>query len=120
MLHISTGKTSNASYPEQKTNGAGKIKRIKNDFIRALIGIGLTGTDADRIMCLFIENITSGLKHKKEVFLINFGKFKVVKKKKNSFINPKTKEISFIKGENRVKFIPSKNLTKYINDKDRY
>ncbi len=77
--------------------------------------IGLTEIDANRIINLSIENITPGLKDKKEVHLVNFGKFKVVKKKKRSFINPKTKKISYIKGENRVKFIPSKNLTKYIN-----
>ena len=97
------------------------MKRIKNDFIKSLTRIGLPETDANRIINLFIDNITSGLKDKNEIHLVNFGKFKVVKKKKRSFINPKTKKISYIKGENRVKFIPSKNLTKYINhDKDQF
>ena len=91
------------------------MKRIKNDFIESLTETGLPEIDAKKIFSLFIKNITGNLKDKKEVQLVNFGKFKVVKKKKKSFINPKTKKISTIKGENKVKFIPSKNLTKHIN-----
>jgi len=97
------------------------MKRIKKNFINALTEIGLPETDSKKIIGLFIENIAEGLKEKKEIHLVNFGKFKVVKKKKKSFINPKTKKISTIKGENKVKFIPSKNLIKYINnEKDQF
>ena len=92
------------------------MKRIKIDFINSLTEIGLPEIDAKKIFNLFVENITEGLKNKKEVHLVNFGKFKVVKKKKTSFINPKTKLISTIKGANKVKFIPSKNLHKFINE----
>ncbi|MBU1076968.1 MAG: HU family DNA-binding protein, partial [Spirochaetes bacterium] len=60
--------------------------------------------------------ITDSLKDQKEVHLVNFGCFKVVKKKKTSFINPKTKQVSHIKGEKKVKFVPSKNFIKYINE----
>lgn len=91
------------------------MKRIKKDFIRSLTDIGLPETDADKIMDLFIDNIAENLRNRNEIHLLNFGKFKIVKKKKTTFINPKTKNISSIKGINRVKFIPSRNLIKYIN-----
>lgn len=91
------------------------MKRIKKNFIESLTEIGLPEIDAKKIIELFINNIVTGLKDKKEIQLVNFGKFKVVKKKKKTFINPKTKKLSSIKGENKVKFIPSKNLIKYIN-----
>ncbi len=91
------------------------MKRIKKDFIESLTEIGLPEIDAKKIVELFINNIVTGLQDKKEIQLVNFGKFKVVKKKKKTFINPKTKKLSSIKGENKVKFIPSKNLIKYIN-----
>ncbi len=91
------------------------MKRIKKDFIESLTEIGLPEIDAKKIVELFINNIVTGLQDKKEIQLVNFGKFKVVKKKKKTFINPKTKKLSSIKGENKVKFIPSRNLIKYIN-----
>ncbi len=91
------------------------MKKIKEDFIHSLTHIGLPETDAKKIINLFIDNIIHPLINKDEVHLVNFGNFKVVKKKKKSFINPKTKQVSYIIGENKAKFIPSKNLTKYIN-----
>ena len=91
------------------------MKRIKEDFIKSLTEIGLPEIDAKKIFSLFIKNISAGLEDRKEIQLVNFGKFKVVKKKKKTFINPKTKKLSTIKGKNKVKFYPSKNLIKYIN-----
>jgi nucleoid DNA-binding protein len=91
------------------------MNRIKNDFIHALKRIGLPEIDSKKILYLFIKNITNGLMDHHEIHIVNFGKFKVVNKKKTSFINPKTKKISKINGIKKVKFTPSKNLNKLIN-----
>ncbi len=92
------------------------MKQIKEDFIKALTDIGLPEIDAKKIITLFLETIINSLEKKRDVHLVNFGTFKVMKKKKRSFINPKTKKISHIKGDNKVKFIPSRNLIKHINN----
>lgn len=92
------------------------MKRIKEDFVQSLTDIGLPEIDAKKIINLFLDYISQVLLEKKQVHIINFGTFKIAKKKKRSFINPKTKQISHIKGAYKVKFIPSKNLTKYINN----
>jgi len=92
------------------------MKRIKKDIIQSLTCIGLPETDAKKIFKLFVNNIISGLKNKNEIHIVNFGKFTVVKKKKKSFINPKTKKPCRIKGENKIRFFPSKNLIRYINN----
>lgn len=91
------------------------MKKIKKDFITELLKTGMSETDAKKIFDLFIENIIKGVMDHQTVNIKNFGIFQLKKKKKTSFLNPKTKQMSLIKRINRVKFKPSRNVTKYIN-----
>lgn len=92
------------------------MKIIKEHFIKNIAKTGLPESDAKKVFSLFLESIIKGLDDNKTINLKNFGVFKITEKKKNSFINPKTKKISYVKKKKKVRFSPSRNLIKYIND----
>jgi len=92
------------------------MKRSKNDFVNALTEVGLQITDANKVVNSFISVIQKSLKNGNDVLLNNFGKFVVRKMKGYTFKNPKTMVSTEIKEHYKIKFIPSKNLKKAIND----
>jgi|TARA_E500000178_G_C16898831_1_gene697085 integration host factor subunit alpha len=54
---------------------------------------------------------------KKENFnLLNLGKFKIINKKKRLGRNPKTKQTFIINQRKSISFMPSKNLSKILNE----
>ena len=68
-------------------------KKIVNDLIEEMIGV-----------------IRSG-----NLYLKNIGSFKLIYKSERIGRNPRTKEEFVIKARNSIKFTPSKNITKLIN-----
>ena len=63
--------------------------------------------------CVF-ETIKKTLKKKKDVSLVGFGTFKVVKRKARKGRNPATGEAIKIKAKNVPKFVPSKTMKDLI------
>ena len=64
----------------------------------------------DELIRVIINNISSN-----SLILKNFGVFKIIEKKKRIGRNPKTKEEYVIPNKKAIRFIPSKNLTKFLN-----
>ena len=64
----------------------------------------------DELIKVIINNISSN-----SLILKNFGVFKIKEKKKRIGRNPKTKEEYVIPNKKTIRFIPSKNLTKFLN-----
>ncbi|MDD5066047.1 MAG: HU family DNA-binding protein [bacterium] len=91
------------------------MKQIKTDFIRDLKKTGLPETDARKVFDLFLDTIINSLSEQKQVNIKNFGVFKIVRKKKTSFVNPRTKKISSVTRPRKVRFKASRNLIKFIN-----
>ena len=77
--------------------------------------IGLSKRECQVFFEVFLEIITKELVEKKDVKLVNFGIFKVMKKKPRVGRNPKTKVEVMISERNVVKFRPSNFLLSFIN-----
>tara|TARA_A100000164_G_C21437019_1_gene553715 strand:+ start:30 stop:347 length:318 start_codon:yes stop_codon:yes gene_type:complete len=84
--------------------------------------IGLSKRDCQYFFESFLEIVFSQLTSQKDVKIVNFGIFKVKRKKSRLGRNPKTKEEVIISERNVVKFKPSLFLINLINsniiDKD--
>lgn len=77
--------------------------------------IGLSKRECQVFFEAFIDIISDELVKKKDVKIINFGIFKVMKKKPRVGRNPKTKVEVMISERNVVKFRPSNFLLSFIN-----
>ena len=64
---------------------------------------------------VFLDLITRELIEEKDVKLVNFGIFKVMKKKARLGRNPRTKEEVMISERSVIKFKPSNFLINFIN-----
>ena len=64
----------------------------------------------NELLKVIIKNISYD-----NLILKNFGVFRIIEKKKRIGRNPKTKEEYVIPNKKTIKFIPSKNLTKFLN-----
>ena len=53
---------------------------------------------------------------KENFYLLNLGKFKIIEKKKRLGRNPKTKQTFIINQRKSISFMPSKNLSKILNE----
>ena len=62
-----------------------------------------------------LSSITKSLKKGEDVTLINFGRFKVVKRKARQGSNPYTGEAMKIKATNAPKFTPGKAFKEAVN-----
>tara|TARA_B100001093_G_scaffold500593_1_gene551257 strand:+ start:8015 stop:8296 length:282 start_codon:yes stop_codon:yes gene_type:complete len=71
----------------------------------------------ENILDTFVSSITGALTEKKTVELRRFGTFflKEISEKKNAR-NPKTGELIYIPKKNKLRFKPSKELKKLINE----
>lgn len=71
----------------------------------------------ENILDTFVNSITGALTEKKTVELRRFGTFflKEISEKKNAR-NPKTGELIYIPKKNKLRFKPSKELKKLINE----
>ena len=77
----------------------------------------LNTVEVNNIINIFCRSIKEALKNNSKVELRGFGVFFVKKiKEKYSARNPKTGELTYIPEKNRIRFKPSKNLKKKIND----
>ena len=77
----------------------------------------LNQSQIELIIDTFCENITKALKDGKKIELRGFGSFFIKKIKENySARNPKTGELIYVPEKNKVRFKPSKNLKKLINE----
>ena len=77
----------------------------------------LNQSDLEVIIDTFSESVENALKNGQNVELRNFGTFFVKKiKEKHSARNPKTGELIYVPEKNKVRFRPSKNLKKVINE----
>ena len=77
--------------------------------------IGLSKRECQVFFETFIDIISDELISKKDVKIVNFGIFKVMKKKSRVGRNPKTKVEVMISERNVVKFRPSNFLLSFIN-----
>jgi len=77
--------------------------------------IGLSKRECQVFFEVFLELITQELVEEKDVKLVNFGIFKVMKKNARIGRNPKTKEEVMISERNIIKFKPSSFLVNAIN-----
>ena len=77
--------------------------------------IGLSKRECQVFFEVFIDIISDELIRKKDVKIVNFGIFKVMKKKSRVGRNPKTKVEVMISERNVVKFRPSNFLLSFIN-----
>ncbi len=73
---------------------------------------GISKVAANAALDSFMDNVTKGLKDKKDgkVTLVGFGTFSRVRRKARTGRNPRTGEPIRIKACNVVKFKPGKNL----------
>ncbi len=66
---------------------------------------------------VFCDSIKSALKENKKIELRNFGTFFIKEiKEKHSARNPKTGELIYVPGKNKIRFKASKHLNKKINE----
>ena len=77
--------------------------------------IGLSKRECQVFFEVFLDLITRELIEEKDVKLVNFGIFKVIKKKSRVGRNPKTKVEVMISERNVIKFRPSRFLLSFIN-----
>ena len=71
----------------------------------------------ENILDTFVSSITGALTEKKTIEIRRFGTFflKEISEKKNAR-NPKTGELIYIPKKNKLRFKPSKELKKLINE----
>ena len=76
----------------------------------------LNNFEINKVIDLFCKNIINALKEGKKVELRGFGTFftKIIKEK-HSARNPKTGELIYVPQKNKVRFKPSKIMSKKIN-----
>ena len=85
-----------------------KLKKKNPDLIKS---------DLESVINIFCTSIEKALKKGKKVELRGFGTFFIKKiKEKHSSRNPKTGELIYVPEKNKVRFRPSKNLKKVINE----
>ena len=73
--------------------------------------------DIEVVIDTFCKDIEKALKDGRKIELRGFGNFFIKKvKEKYSARNPKTGELIYIPEKNKVRFRPSKNLKKLINE----
>ena len=87
-------------------------KDLKNEIH---FNLGIPNSLSEKILNTFFDIIIEGLQRDGEVKITNFGKFKILQKKKRVGRNPKTKEKKIISERNVVLFKPSKDFKKFIN-----
>ena len=77
----------------------------------------LNQSELEAIIDTFCENVEKALIDGRKVELRGFGTIFVKKiKEKYSARNPKTGELIYVPEKNKVRFKPSKNLKKQINE----
>ena len=77
--------------------------------------IGLSKRECQVFFEAFINIISNELVKKKDVKIVNFGIFKVIKKKSRIGRNPKTKVEVMISERNVIKFRASNFLISFVN-----
>ncbi len=77
----------------------------------------LNKREIEEIIDVFSQTITKGLKQGRKIILKGWGTFfvKRIKAKYNAH-NPKSKELIYVPEKNKVRFRPSKQLKKFINE----
>ena len=77
----------------------------------------LNKKEIEEIINAFSETIVNGLKQGRKVMLKGWGTFFVKRiKAKYNARNPKSKELIYVPEKNKVRFRPSKQLKKFINE----
>ena len=89
-------------------------KDLKNEIH---FNLGIPNSLSEKILNTFFDIIIEGLQRDGEVKITNFGKFKILQKKKRGGRNPKTKEEFDINERKIVTFYPSQSIKKKINEK---
>ena len=77
----------------------------------------LNKKEIEEIINAFSETIVNGLKQGRKVMLKGWGTFFVKRiKAKYNALNPRSKELIYVPEKNKVRFRPSKQLKKFINE----
>ena len=71
---------------------------------------GLRKTDAKKALDAMMEAVEAELKEGREVRLVGFGTWKVIKRAERKGVNPRTREKITIPAKKVVKFVPGKKL----------
>ena len=78
---------------------------------------GIPKNKAEKVFNAVIQNIQDGLKKGKNIPLVGFGTFTVVKRKARNGRNPQTGKTIKIAASTVPKFKPGKNLREAVNNK---
>ena len=91
-------------------------KLIKNDIIKTLCDkTGYSRAYSKKLIDDLIDIIINNIKFGK-VTIKNLGSFKIINKKERIGRNPKTKEKFIISARKTISFIPSKKISKDLNE----
>tara|TARA_X000000950_G_C13865236_1_gene640444 strand:- start:152 stop:457 length:306 start_codon:yes stop_codon:yes gene_type:complete len=91
-------------------NNLKKKDIIKNLSIKTGFSNNLSKKIVDDLIGTMVEIIRSG-----NLYLKNIGSFRLIYKSKRIGRNPRTKEEFVINARNSIKFTPSKNIIKLVN-----
>ena len=95
----------------------GVSKMTKTEFISAIAEeSGLTKKQAEASYEAFVKTVVDCMKKGDKISLIGFGNFEVSKRAARDGINPLTKEKIRIEESKTVKFKPSSNMKKMLNE----
>ena len=96
-----------------------RINLTKKDIVNSIyMQIGFSKQISETLLDDIFQLIIKNLILQKKVKISKFGTFVLRNKKERIGRNPKTKERKIISERNVILFKPSKDLKKYINDKD--
>ena len=86
----------------------------KGDLITEVAKVVSTKKEAQAAVDCVLNSITKTLKKGKDVTLVGFGTFKIVKRKARKGRNPATGEEITIKASKAPKFVPGKALKEAV------
>lgn len=86
----------------------------KGDLITEVAKVVSTKKEAQAAVDCVLNSITKTLKRGKDVTLVGFGTFKIVKRKARKGRNPATGEEITIKASKAPKFVPGKALKEAV------
>ena len=91
---------------------------IKSDLVEAVANIiGVSKTEADRVVKAVFTTITNNLAKGEDVRLSGFGKFSVAERAARKGRNPQTGEAIRIRASTQAKFKAGETLKRAVNKK---
>ena len=94
-----------------------RVNLIKKDLINQIyMQLGFSKLVCENLINDFFSTIILNLKKEKKIKLSGFGTFSIRRKNSRVGRNPKTKEKFIISARKTISFIPSKKISKDLNE----